>query len=116
MQSNKKEFVVLLDGQFEYVIKESTSKKGYRILRLFYSDSEFWRADLRNTETLKMVDNGNGIKLSKASKKMDYGELNELRLLFSFSKATDSSPAERESSYEIYSRVEDSVSGESIKI
>lgn len=116
MQSNEKEFVVLLDAQLEYVIREKTNKKGYRILRLFYSESEFWRADLRNTEILKMVDNGNGIKLSKASKKMNYSELNELRLLFSFAKATDANPIERESSYEIYSRVENSVSGECIKL
>lgn len=47
---------------------------------------------------------------------MDYGQLAELRLLFSFAKATDSNPVEREGSYQVYSRVEDSVSGEFIKI
>lgn len=116
MESQEKEFIVLLDGRHEYTIKESTNKKGHRILRLFYSEAEFWRYDLRGTEILKMVDTGDDVKLSKASRKMDYSQLAELRLLFSFAKATDSNPVEREGSYQVYSRVEDSVSGEFIKI
>lgn len=116
MISNEKEFIVLSDGQHEYVIKESTNKKGHRILRLLYSDAEFWRYDLRGTEILKMVDNGNGVKLSKGGKKMDYSHLAELRLLLSFAKSTDENPVEREASYQVYSRVENSVSGECIKL
>jgi hypothetical protein len=116
MESNKKEFIVLLDGQNEYVIKESTNKKGYRILKLFYSEAEFWRYDLRGTEILKMVDNGDGVKLSKGPKKMDYSQLAELRLLLSFAKATDKNPVERDNSYQVYSRVEDSISGDCIKL
>ena len=69
MESNEKEFIVLLDGQHEYTIKESTNKKCHRILRLFYSDAEFWRYDLRGTEILKMVDTGDDVRLSKVSKK-----------------------------------------------
>ena len=115
MESNEKEFIVLLDGQHEYVIKESTNKKGNRIIKLFYSEAEFWRYDLRGTEILKMVDNGNGVKLSKGGKKMDYSQLAELRLLLSFAKATDANPIERESNYEIYSAVENSAS-EPIKL
>ena len=105
----------MLDGQHEYTITDSKNKKGNRITTLFYSDSEFWKFDLRGTELLKMVDNGNGVKLSKASKKMDYSELAELRLLLSFSKSTDENPIERESNYEIYSAVENSAS-ETIKL
>lgn len=116
MELKEKEFIVLLDGQHEYVIKESTNKKGNRIIKLFYSEAEFWRYDLRGTEILKMVDNGNGIKLSKGGKKMDYSQLAELRLLLSFAKATDANPVEREYSYQVYSRVENSVSGECIKL
>jgi hypothetical protein len=47
---------------------------------------------------------------------MDYSQLAELRLLFSFAKATDANPVERENSYQVYSRVENSISGEFIKI
>jgi hypothetical protein len=54
-----------------------------------------------------MVDDGNGVKLSKAPKKMDYSQLAELRLLLSFSKSTDENPIERESSYEIYEQTSD---------
>jgi hypothetical protein len=54
-----------------------------------------------------MVDDGNGVKLSRASKKMDYSQLAELRLLLMFSKSTDKSPIERESSYEIYEQSSD---------
>jgi hypothetical protein len=112
--SNK--FIVMLDGQHEYTITESTNKKGHRVLTLFYSEAEFWRVDLRGTELLKMVDTGNNVKFSKLSKKMDYSQLAELRLLLSFSKSTDKNPIERESTYEIYSTLENSVSGEPIKI
>lgn len=116
MKSKEKEFIVILDGQHEYTIKESTNKKGHRILRLFYSEAEFWRNDLRGTEILKMVDTGDDVKLSKASRKMDYGQLAELRLLLSFAKATNENPVEREGYYQVFSRVENSVSGEFIKI
>jgi len=105
-----------LDGLHEYTIKESTNKKGHRILRLFYSEAEFWRYDLRGTEILKMVDTGDDVRLSKASRKMDYGQLVELRLLLSFAKATDANPVEREGGYQVYSGVENSISGDFIKI
>lgn len=116
MEPQEKEFIVLLDGRHEYTIKESTNKKGHRILRLFYSEAEFWRYDLRGTEILKMVDTGDDVRLSKVSRKMDYGQLAELRLLLSFAKATDANPVEREGGYQVYSRVENSISGDFIKI
>ena len=112
----EKKYIVMLDGQHEYTITNSKNKKGHRVTTLFYSEAEFWKYDLRGTELLKMVDDGNGVKLSKAPKKMDYSQLAELRLLLSFSKSTDENPIERESSYEIYIAVEDSVSSEPIKL
>lgn len=115
MESNEKEFIVLFDGQHEYTIKESTNKNGHRILRLLYSESEFWRYDLRGTETLKMVDTGNDVRLSKTSKKMDYNQLAELRLLLSFANATDANLTEREDGYQVYSKVENSISGKFIR-
>jgi hypothetical protein len=112
----EKKYLVMLDGQHEYTITESKNKKGYRVLTLFYSEAEFWRFDLRGTELLKMVDDGNGVKISKVSKKMDYGQLAELRLLLSFSKATDDNPIERKGCYEVYRAIENSVSVDSFKI
>jgi hypothetical protein len=112
----EKKYIVMLDGQHEYTITDSKNKKGHRVVTLFYSEAEFWRYDLRGTQLLKMVDDGNGVKLSKASKKMDYSQLAELSLLFSFSKSTDENPIERESRYEIYVALENCVSGEPIKI
>jgi hypothetical protein len=103
----EKKYLVMLDGQHEYTITDSKNKKGNRIITLFYSDAEFWRIDLRGSKLLKMVDDGNGVKLSKASKKMDYSQLAELRLLLMFSKSTDKNPIERESSYEIYEQTSD---------
>jgi hypothetical protein len=108
-----KKYLVMLYGQHEYTIKDSKNKKGNRVLKLFYSENEFWNANLRGTKLLKMVDDGNGVKLSKASKKLDYGKLNELRLLLSFAKETDENPIERESSYEIY---EESVDSNNLRI
>ena len=103
----EKKYLVILDGQHEYTITDRTNKKGHRVMTLFYSEAEFWRYDLRGTQLLKMVDDGNGVKLSRASKKMDYSQLAELRLLLMFSKSTDKSPIERESSYEIYEQSSD---------
>jgi hypothetical protein len=103
----EKKYLVILDGQHEYTITDTTNKKGHRVMTLFYSEAEFWRYDLRGTQLLKMVDDGNGVKLSRASKKMDYSQLAELRLLLMFSKSTDKSPIERESSYEIYEQSSD---------
>ena len=97
----------MLDGQHEYTITDKRNKKGHRVLRLFYSEAEFWNSKLRGTELLKMVDNGDGVKLSKASKKMNYSKLSELRLLLTFAKSTDKNKVERESKYEIYSETFD---------
>jgi len=103
----EKKYLVMLDGKHEYTITDVKNKKGDRIVTLFYSEAEFWNFDLRGTEILKMVDDGNGVKISKVSKKMDYAQLAELRLLLSFAKATDENPIERDSSYEIYEQSSD---------
>jgi len=36
-----------------------------------------------------MIDDGNGVKFSKKNKKMDYGELECLRILINFNHKTD---------------------------
>jgi hypothetical protein len=112
----EKKYLIMLDGQHEYTITDTRNKKGHRVITLFYSEAEFWSFDLRGTQLLKMVDDGNGVKLSKVSKKMDYSQLAELRLLLTFSKATHENPIERESNYEIYTAFENSVSGKTFKI
>jgi hypothetical protein len=116
MAKEEKKYVVLLDGQHEYDILDSTNNKGHRILKLFYSLEEFWNVNIRGKMVLKMVDTGNGVRFSKNAKSLDYGELAEIRLLMNFAKSTDENLAERNAKYEIYSRVENSVSGEFIII
>jgi hypothetical protein len=116
MKKEEKKYVVLSDGQHEYDILDSTNNKGHRVMKLFYSEAEFWNANIRGKMVLKMVDTGNGVRFSKNAKSLDYGELAEIRLLMNFAKSTDENPAERNGKYEIYSRVENSVSGESITI
>ena len=111
----EKKYLIMLDGQHEYTITDTTNKKGHRVITLFYSEADFWRLDLQGKEILRMIDNGDSVKLSKISKKMDYGQLAELRLLLSFSKATDDNPIEREGCY-VYVALENSASGESFKI
>ncbi len=103
----EKKYLVMLDGQHEYTITETTNKKGHRVLTLFYSEANFWRMDLQGKEILRMIDNGDGVKLSKISKKMDYSQLAELRLLLMFSKATDENPIERVGCYEVYEQSSD---------
>jgi len=63
-----------------------------------------------------MVDDGDGVRFSKLSKKMDYTQFGQLYLLLSISKSTDENPIERESRCEIYSVVENCVSGEPIRL
>lgn len=116
MANETKKYVVLSDGQHEYDIFESTNDKGHRILKLFHSQEDFWNARIRGKLTLKMVDTGNGVRFSKNAKSLNYSELAEMRLLMNFAKNTDENPAERNGKYEVYSRVENSVSGESLTI
>ena len=116
MSKEAKKYIVLSDGQHEYDILDSTNNKGHRILKLFYSQEEFWNASIRGKLILKMVDTGNGVRFSKNGKSLNYSELAEMRLLMNFAKSTDENPAERNGRYEVYSRVEDSVSGESLTI
>ena len=111
MANEIKKYVVLSDGQHEYDILDSTNNKGHRVMKLFYSEAEFWNASIRGKLVLKMVDTGNGVKFSKNTKSLNYSELAEMRLLMNFAKSTDKNPAERNAKYEIYSRVEDSISG-----
>ncbi len=116
MAKEEKKYVVLSDGQHEYDIIESTNHKGHRVLKLFYSQEDFWNPKIRGNLVLRMVDTGNGVRFSKNAKSLNYSELAEMRLLMNFAKSTDENPAERNGKYEIYSRVENSVSGESITI
>ena len=116
MAKEEKKYVVLSDGQHEYDIMDSTNNKGHRVIKLFYSEAEFWNASIRGKMVLKMVDTGNGVRFSKNAKSFEYDELAEMHLLMNFAKSTSQNPAERNGKYEIYSRVENSVSGESITI
>jgi hypothetical protein len=116
MAKEEKKYVVLSDGQHEYDILDSTNNKGHRVMKLFYSQEEFWNSNIRGKMALKMVDSGNGVRFSKNAKSLEYDELAEMHLLMNFSKSTSENPAERNGKYEIYSRIENCVSGESITI
>ena len=116
MVNESKKYVVLLDGQHEYDIVDTHNNKGHRTLKLFYSQEEFWNANNRGKMVLKMVDTGNGVRFSKNGKSLNYGELNEMRLLMNFAKSTDENSAERNAKYEVYGRVENSIDGLAITI
>jgi hypothetical protein len=116
MAKEQKKYVVLSDGQHEYDIVDTYNDKGHRILKLFYSQEEFWNANNRGKMVLKMVDTGNGVRFSKNAKSLDYGELAEMRILMNFAKSTDENPAERNGKYEVYGRVENSIDGLAITI
>jgi hypothetical protein len=50
---------------------------------LYTSKSEHWNEPYKDTIRLKLTDDGNGVKLSKSMKEMDYSELHELEVLLS---------------------------------
>lgn len=51
------------------------------VYTLFRSKSLLWNGDWRGEKLLSMECNGNGVKLSQGKKKLDYSELEHLRIL-----------------------------------
>jgi hypothetical protein len=87
--SNKKYALLNYEGNNEYnlVVEENTNGSK---LSLYTSNNEVcWNSQHRDKLVLEMIDDGNGVKLSKKNKKMDYGELECLRILINFNHKTD---------------------------
>lgn len=92
---SKKEYKVLDEaGTHDYTIIVEKVKKGRR-LSLFISNGEHWSYHARNTLQLSILDHGNGVKLSKKLKELDYHEALALRLLLNFEYKTSKNPMDR---------------------
>ncbi len=72
--------------EFDLVV---TKYKNKLTLELFYSSNAIWREHVRNTSAMKIVSNGNNIKLSKKFKKLKYDEASYLRFLLNFENYID---------------------------
>lgn len=77
------------EGLHEYVIEETTTKKGFRRLTLKHSNGEHWSSHVRGKKILSMTTTGNGVKFSKPLKSLDYDLLVEFRILINFEHQTD---------------------------
>jgi hypothetical protein len=84
-----KKLYVFEDGLHEYTIIDKETTKG-REISLWYSEAEHWTSHTRGTLILTMLVTGNGVKFSKSTKSLDYGELHEMRLLMNYERETDS--------------------------
>jgi len=67
---------IFLDGQHEYNLESKGNTH-----TLYFSHSEAWCIDIRGTVALRIKDDGNGFKISKKFKRMDYSNAFELHIL-----------------------------------
>lgn len=102
-----KTFHVFEQGKHEYTIIDKETTKGRKI-SLFYSDSETWTGHTRGTLAMTLKDNGNGVRLNKNTKSLDYGQLTQMRLLFNYLRETESHEHDREKS-QVYETTQDIV-------
>lgn len=86
--SSKKYALLNHEGNHEYnLVVEETSRGTW--FSLSASDNDIWTSHYRGKILLEMYDDGNGVKFTKKNKKMDYGELECLRILINFNHKTD---------------------------
>lgn len=86
--SNKKYALFNHEGNHEYNLVVEETPCGSK-LSLSTSNNEIWTSQHRDVLLLEMIDDGDGVKFSKKNKKMDYGELECLRILINFNHKTD---------------------------
>ena len=73
--------LILVDKQLEYTLEQYTTKKG-KVTELKYSMSESWSDHVRGKRILKILDNGDGLKLFKTNlKRLDYDDALELAIV-----------------------------------
>lgn len=105
--SVKRTFHVFEDGVHEYTITDKPTKKG-RVISLFYSEGEQWTSHTRGEFIMKLKVTGDGIKLSKNTKNLEYDELHEMRLLMNYERETDTNELNKVKS-QVYEITQDSV-------
>lgn len=89
MSKNKTTFIVLShEGEHQYDIIDQEVKSGRKI-SLRYSNNECWGSDVRGKLRLSIINTGDGIEVNRNLKKMDYGDILELRLLLNYEHQTD---------------------------
>jgi len=99
---SKRRFQFESEGKVEYIItvKENEDNKTYT---LSYSDASHWSSHVRGQKILKLVDNGNGIKMQCMDYHHDetlegfafeYDTFNEIQILFNFIKDYDANMME----------------------
>jgi hypothetical protein len=84
----KNYFVSNVDGEHEYTITIEDTDDGV-LTTLYRSKSTVWSESIRGEFILSMLNTGDGVKLNKKFKKLDYSELFELRLLLNFENKCD---------------------------
>jgi hypothetical protein len=84
------EYQVRSGEEIELFIRvEEDEKSGGVRYTLRRSHSKCWLEDVRGDEVLAAIDDGNGIKLTRKFKSLDYAEFSELLILLTFIKNFD---------------------------
>jgi len=94
MKTKKTFRVVDNEGQHEYDIAVEIIEEGEEFT-LFRSLDSYWAEHVRGDKVLSLVDNGNGVVLSKKIDEMDYSEILELSLLLNFHRKYEKNNLER---------------------
>ncbi len=81
-------YLVFDNNSHEYDL--TVTKKGNKTtLELFYSSNEVWSEHVRSTSAMKLVGNGNGFKLDKKYRKLQYDDAEYIRFLLNFENYLD---------------------------
>ena len=88
---NKRRFLVTdSKDNIDYTIKVKSNKKGHEVYKLYYSDSEVWRKQVRGELRIKMTNTGNEMVIDIVDKSdlsvLDYAELEALRILMNLER------------------------------
>jgi hypothetical protein len=91
MKSNQQRYAIFNNGLHEYTVTVDTLPSG-ELYTLYHSGGQQWSEDWRNTRIMALIDNGNGIRYTKARKAtIDYSQVaEEAALLHAYSVLTSS--------------------------
>ena len=81
-----KTYVVKQDSDIQYFIYETETEVGTKYI-MERSNSSTWSEDVRGTEVVNILDDGNGISIHMEKgklKDMDYAQQRELQILLGF--------------------------------
>lgn len=75
---------IFVDGEYDHTLTVE-KQKNKTVYTLYYSQGKQWASDFRGTIALKVVEDGNGLKIvGKKNGKLDYSEAMYLSIILRF--------------------------------